>query len=140
MFIVIIPLYTSKAYVFFAAILVVTTGSDVENQYVTNTEVIDLDNPSVSCTPWADPLFTVTRAVGGFIDNGLLICSGYIGNTGYQNTNKCFIVNQTNAYPNNFNLSVASGSSSGVMTDHGTLFITGGSQSKARVRTAPNKI
>mgnify|MGYP001363373655 CR=1 FL=1 len=103
---------------------------------MTKTEVINLDNPSVSCTPWADSLYTVSRAVGGFIDNNFIICYGSIplGDPNHPviNTNKCFIVNQTNAYDNSANLNVASEASSGVMTDTGSLFITGGSESKAK--------
>ena len=121
----------------FAAILVVSTGYDWENHYVRSTEIIDLDNSSVSCKPWANSLQGVTRAVGGFINNDLIICSGSvpIGDPDHPviNTNKCFVVNQTHAYSNSANLNVASESSSSVNVNRESIFITGGSQSKAKL-------
>ena len=117
--------------------MVVTTGFDWENHYERSTEIIDLDNPSVSCTPWADSLYDVTRAVGGFIYNDLIICSGSIplGDPNHPviNTNECFIVNQTHAYPNSAYLNVASESSSSVNVNRESIFITGGSESKAKL-------
>ena len=117
--------------------MVVTTGFDWENHYERSTEIIDLDNPSVSCTPWADSLYDVTRAVGGFIYNDLIICSGSIplGDPNHPviNTNKCFIVNPTETYANFANLNVASESSSSVNINRESIFITGGSESKAKL-------
>ena len=121
--------------------MVVTTGFDWENHYERSTEIIDLDNPSVSCTPWADSLYDVTRAVGGFIYNDLIICSGSIPlGDPVINTNKCFIVNQTHAYPNSDNLIIASESSSSVMINRESILITGGSQSKAKLTIATHEI
>ena len=123
----------------FVAILVVTTGLDHGNQFLTKTEVIDVKNPSLNCTPWADS-YSVERAVGGFIDNSLVICSGTIpsgprGPPKVISTNKCFIVNQTDAYPHPFDLQIASEASSAVMADRGRIFITGGKKGKIRVIT-----
>ena len=56
-------------FIIFLAIVVVATGSYAKG-FVTTTEVIDLNNPSDSCTLWADS-FPVYEAVGGFFDNGL---------------------------------------------------------------------
>ena len=105
----------------------------MQNHYERSTEIIDLDNPSLYCTPWADSLYDVSGAVGGFIEKDFIICSGSIPlddpNFPVIDTNKCFIVNQTHAYPNSANLSVASESSSSVNVNGESIFITGGYES-----------
>ena len=50
--------------------MVVATGNYYGN-FVRETEVIDLDNPSVSCKPWMNADEKIF-ATGGLFENGLL--------------------------------------------------------------------
>lgn len=124
-------------FVILTAIVVVATGLNPDTTYVRETEVIDLYHPLESCTPWADSLFDVYLAVGGFFDNGLVVCSGIIDDSDMYSpiyTNECFFVNQTSASPYSY-LNFISAGSAGVMLDRESLLITGGFTSKKVSKT-----
>ena len=120
-----------KSITFFVAIIVVATGIGENNTYVTSTEIIDFNNPSESCTPWADSFdFKVGSAVGGFFDNGLVICSAVPTQESEATTSGCFVVNQTVASPFSTELKYAFTGASGVMVDRENFLITGGYNGK----------
>ena len=114
------------------ALLVVATGI-YENNCVTKTEIVDLENPSVSCKPWADSK-EVYSATGSFTEIGLVICGGIIptGNDDIPDleVNMCRIVGQTSEGHSPLNQIVASGGSSSANVDNETFIITGGMQGK----------
>ena len=92
--------------------------------YLTKTEVHDLERPSTACTSWADAPQPLIMAAAGFFEDGLVICSGIKADRNI--TNKCFMITET--YPPDFpfDLINASRSSAGVMIDRNTFFVTGG--------------
>ena len=69
------------------------------------TEVIDLANPSVICTKWANVDDGVGAAVGGLTSEGLMVCSGSpidLSNgksskdpEDPSSSNKCFLITET---------------------------------------------
>ena len=63
----------------------VTTGYN--SGYIRSSEVIDLNNPSVTCQQWPDYPIDVYRAVGGYINESVITCGGYSINGV---TDKCF--------------------------------------------------
>ena len=63
----------------------VTTGS--YSGYIRSSEVIDLNNPSVTCQQWPDFPIDVRQAVGGYINESVITCGG-LSNNGV--TDKCF--------------------------------------------------
>ena len=98
-----------------AAILIVATGmNNDESKHVMKTEVLNLDNPSITCKPWGDsePLEFPT---GGFFSNGLTVCGGRPDH-GEDPTDKCFQIRQNITIPFNVSQGVASyGSSVGLV-------------------------
>ena len=107
-----------------AAILIVATGmNNDESKHVMKTEVLNLDNPSITCKPWGDsePLEFPT---GGFFSNGLTVCGGRA--RGEDPTNKCFQIRQNITIPFNVSQGVASYGSSGVMINQKEFLISGG--------------
>ena len=67
----------------------VTTGYNSGNGgYIRSSEVIDLNNPDVTCQQWLDFPFDVRLAVGGYINESVITCGGRLAN-GYV-TDRCF--------------------------------------------------
>ena len=97
---------------------------------MTKTEIINLENPSVSCKPWADGK-EVYSATGSITENGLVICGG-LTKTGNDDApdlevNRCWIVGQTEQTNVKIvNQIEASGGSSGIMLNNESFLITGG--------------
>ena len=60
----------------FAAKLLVVSGVDSGNNYVTQSEVIDLANSSKVCQPWADHPKGTKLAAGALVDNQVMLCGG----------------------------------------------------------------
>ena len=65
----------------------VTTGY-YNGDYIRSSEVIDLNNPSVTCQQWPDSPIDVRWAVGGYINESVITCGGRLSN-GYV-TDRCF--------------------------------------------------
>ena len=113
--------------------MVVATGN-YEGKFVTETGVIDLDNPSATCASWrnTDELIFAT---GGVFKDGLIICGGlyYTHNENISDIviKKCQLVNQTD-FSFLFDLRIASSGSAGVMINPETLLITGGTDGKCK--------
>ena len=103
--------------------------------FVMNSEVIDLHDTGVTCKPWPDvPLITYC-AVGGLINDKLLICGGINSIEGP--TSLCHAITPSltdNPYntmtpsltDKPFKLANASYFSAGVVLDQDTLLISGG--------------
>ena len=115
-------------YLSITAILVVATGLYKE-KFVMKTEIIHLENPSVSCKLWADGM-EVYSATGSFTKNGLMICGG-IMQTGNNDVpelevNTCWIAGQNNVHHTAVKQIEASGGSSGVTVNGDSFLLTGG--------------
>ena len=107
------------------------------------TEVIDLANPSVICTKWANVDDGVGAAVGGLTSEGLMVCSGSpidLSNgksskdpEDPSSSNKCFLITETGIelMPE---LDLGTAYSAGVVVDD-FLFITGGDRKRGEVYT-----
>ena len=103
--------------------------------FVMNSEVIDLHDTGVTCKPWPDvPLITYC-AVGGLINDKLLICGGINSIEGP--TSLCHAITPSltdNPYntmtpsltDKPFKLANASYFSAGVVLDQDTLLVSGG--------------
>ena len=63
----------------------VTTGW-YNGDYIRSSEIIDLNNPSVTCQQWPDFPIDVNRAVGGYINESVITCGGWSNGV----TDKCF--------------------------------------------------
>ena len=107
----------------FLAKLLVVSGW-FETEHVMNSEVIDLLDSDVTCQPWRDHPVGTLGAVGGLINNQLIICGGKPPNSGV-GTSFCYAMTPSSTY-NSFNLTVASVYSAGVTLDEHTLLVTGG--------------
>ena len=59
----------------------VTTG-------VKSSEVIDLNNPYVTCQQWPDYPIDVVTAVGGYVNESVITCGGRLSND--DETDRCF--------------------------------------------------
>ena len=103
---------------------------------MTKTEIVDLENPSVSCKPWADSK-GVYSATGSFTEIGLVICGGFIhtGNDDHPDleVNMCRIVGQISEGSSPLNQIDASGGSSSANVNNESFVITGGMQGKTRI-------
>ena len=91
--------------------------------FVMNSEVIDLHDTGVTCKPWPDVPLITYGAVGGLINDQLLICGGQNPNIPVISLCHAMTPSLTD---NPFNLSIASMNSAGVVLDQDTLLITGG--------------
>ena len=78
---------------YFAAKLLVVSGADSGNNYVTKSEVLDLSNPSKACQPWADHPNGTKYAAGAFVDNQVIVCGGETPDYGY--STDCHLIPQT---------------------------------------------
>ena len=65
----------------------VTTGW-YNGDYIRSSEIIDLNNPSVTCQQWPDYPIGVHFGVGGYINDSVIICGGYSNNGDV--IDKCF--------------------------------------------------
>ena len=65
----------------------VTTGY-YNSGDIRSSEVIDLNNPSVTCQQWPDFPIDVRVAVGGYVNESVITCGGRLSNGGV--TDKCF--------------------------------------------------
>ena len=54
----------------------VTNGWLLNNGYIRSSEIIDLNNPNVSCQQWPDYPIDVRYAVGGYINESVITCGG----------------------------------------------------------------
>ena len=79
---------------YFAAKLLVVSGADSGNNYVTKSEVLDLSNPSKACQPWADHPTGTWFAAGAFVDNQVIVCGGY---TPANDKSTCHLISPTTA-------------------------------------------
>ena len=59
-----------------AAKVLVVSGKDSGNNFVTESEVIDLSNPSKSCQPWVNHPTGTSYAAGAFLDSQVILCGG----------------------------------------------------------------
>ena len=91
--------------------------------FAMNSEVIDLQDAGKICQPWSDHPIGTSGAVGGFINDHLLICGGATP-TGL--TSICHAMTPLLITDNPFNLSIASYNSAGVVLDQDKLLISGG--------------
>ena len=91
---------------------------------VLNSEVIDLSDTNVTCQPWPDHPVGTWGAVGGLINDQLIICGGYVPHY-HGATSACHIMTPLSTY-NHFNLTIESQYSAGVVLDHEALLISGG--------------
>ena len=89
-------------------------------------EVIDLHDTGVKCKPWPDHPVGTQGAVGGLIDDQLIICGG---ETSRGVTNLCYLMTPL-SIENPFNLTFASMFSAGVVLNQDKLLITGGKNGK----------
>ena len=64
----------------------VTTGW-YNGDYIRSSEIIDLNNPSVTCQQWPDYPIGVQHGVGGFVNDSVITCGGYSNGDA---TDKCF--------------------------------------------------
>ena len=112
----------NKYFELFSAKLLVVSGVSSDG-YVMNSEVIDLYDTGVTCKPWPDLPVSTNGAVGGFINDHLLICGGATP-TGL--TSICHAMTPLLITDNPFNLSIASYNSAGVVLDQDKLLISGG--------------
>ena len=101
---------------------IVATGFTERNGFIKETEIIDLDNPHSKCLPWANSLLGVQSAVGGIINEGLLICAGssFMGDS-----KQCQLITPVLA-EETVSLNYASFDSSGVVLNEDRLFVIGG--------------
>ena len=67
----------------FAAKLLVVSGADSGNNYVTKSEVLDLSNPSKACQPWEDHPTGTKYAAGALVDNQVILCGGLTPDNAY---------------------------------------------------------
>ena len=89
---------------------------------VLNSEVVDLHDPNVTCQPWhAHPTGTF-GAVGGLINDQLIICGGFDSK---EITSLCHALTPSTT-DNLYNLSFASQHSASIVLDQDTLLISGG--------------
>ena len=114
--------------IFLTAKLFVATGTNGESWDVIlpTSEIIDLANNSTKCKPWSQLEIPVRGAVGGFIDDGILICGG---STDAKNsrllTNQCQHIKPHQSVITSTNISHPSIASSSIVYDN-SLFISGG--------------
>ena len=94
------------------------------NGAILNSEVIDLTDANVTCQPWPDHPVGTYGAVGGLINDRLIICGGYVPHY-YGATSACHIMTPSSTYIH-FNLTIESHYSAGVVLDHEALLISGG--------------
>ena len=85
-------------------------------------EVIDLYNPDVTCKSWPDHPLGTFGAVGGLIDDQLIICGGFAY---YAITRKCYAMTPISTY-NASKLDNATYQSAGVVLNQDTLLVSGG--------------
>ena len=95
------------------------------NDFRLSSEIIDLDNPRMKCKNWADHPTGTSGAVGGFITDGFLICSGETSFNG-DYTDKCHLVGPNFADEVEARLNRPTIESGAVMVDYSTLVVTGG--------------
>lgn len=113
---------------YFLAKLFVASGTTGESWDVilATSEIIDLANSSTKCKAWFQLAIPVRGAVGGFVDDGVLICGG---STDAKNplllTNQCQHIKPLQSVITSTNISHASFASSSIVYDN-SLFITGG--------------
>ena len=65
----------------------VTTGY-YNGDYIRSSEVIDLNNPDVTCQQWPDYPIDNYAGVGGYINESVITCGGRLPNNGV--TDRCF--------------------------------------------------
>ena len=78
---------------YFAAKLLVVSGKDSGNNFVTKSEVIDLSNPSKACQPWADHPTGTYLAAGAFFNFQVILCGGVTPDEDY--SNDCHLITPT---------------------------------------------
>ena len=78
---------------YFAAKLLVVSGADSGNNYVTKSEVLDLSNPSKACQPWEDHPTGTKYAAGALVDNQVILCGG--DTPGYGYSTDCHLISPT---------------------------------------------
>ena len=99
--------------------LLVTTGYN--NGYITSTEVIDLNDPNVTCQQWPDYPIDVYDGVGGYLNDSVITCGGFYD---YDGIDKCFKMEPTKVTEIT-GLKIGSyGSGGGIIQD--SLIISGG--------------
>ena len=106
----------------FAAKLLVVSGRDSGNNYVTKSEVIELSNPSKACQPWADHPTGTYRAAGAFVDNQVILCGGETPENAYSTDCHRISPNTTEAI---VNLNAGSSSSAAIEFQE-KLLLSGG--------------
>ena len=93
---------------------------------VLNSEVVDLHDPNVTCQPWhAHPIGTF-GAVGGLINDQLIICGGF---DRHEETSLCHSLTSTTT-ENLYNLSFPSRHAASVVLGQDTLLVSGGCNQK----------
>ena len=102
-----------------------TNGS---NDFVSNSEVIDLHETGVICQPWPDHPVGTYGAVGGLFNDQFIICGGESRNG---ITNLCHAMTPS-IIDNPFNLSIASYFSASVVLDQDTLLVSGGKSNQSK--------
>ena len=102
--------------------MIVATGFTEEDGFVKTTEVIDLDNANSKCLPWADFPVGVQSAVGGLVNDGLLVC---VGSSFMGDSQQCHLITPIMA-EETVGLTYASFDSSAVVLDQDRLFVIGG--------------
>ena len=102
-------------------------------------EVIDLDNPSQSCTLSDFPSAELLGAVGGFTSSGPMVCSGHYGRdddySGSGRTADCYSLGIDGQLfqKNELTLDTARFDASSIVTEDGKMIIIGGSYGNGRL-------
>ena len=97
-------------------------------------EVVDLQNPLNSCSLPEEFPTRLYSAVGGFTNDGPLLCSGYNPHT-YSRSNACFILKNSKFTEAEVKMQTERNYASAVVLPNGELWIQGGSDGNNRLST-----
>ena len=103
--------------------ILITSGLiNKEDQYTTQTEIIDVSNSNSFCRSWAPMPTGIEGAVGAFIGGKAIVCGG---EDREKEQNACYQITEISTnYLNR--LTETRGYAAGVKVDEDTLWITGG--------------
>ena len=112
--------------------LLILTG--IPSRQAKKIEVVDLQNPLNSCSLPEEFPTRLFSAVGGFTNDGPLLCSGYKYDTG-SISNACFTLNNSKFTEVEVKLQTERSSASAVVLPNGELWIQGGWDGNNRLST-----
>ena len=112
--------------------LLILTGDS--SRQAKKIEVVDLQNPLNSCTLPEEFPTRLYYAVGGFTNDGLLLCSGYNWDTDSR-SNACFTLKNSKFTEVEVKLQTERNGASAVVLPNGELWIQGGHDGNNRLST-----